>query len=461
MRRTAIAAAVAVVAALALGPLAAPAQAYSPPEPGPLTAVSAGPGPGAGEVTFHWSASGSNTTYFRVETGLTLFGVDIAGYGADGRDAHYFYAPGTARSLTLTAAQVAAAGAPAASANHLYYRFSARDANSSGISVRNWPFLGSVAPRPPAATSRGASVKVATWNVRSAHATTGYSWLHRLPAVAAAVMAHQPGVIAMQELDVGRSDGQPGSTTGTLRQDTSLIQYLARHGGGEYKLVRSTPYVNPSTTVGTQGERILYNSATMTETTHCFDTTNGQNWSDDCRLVLPMLPGDSSAYRRFAGYARFQQKSSGRQFWLVSVHLDSRQSSNLTLEKTYNLLRWTQMEYILNAMHSIDPAGYPIVIAGDYDSWQNNPVGFGAHDALVAHGYFDTAAAAQAYYPRYTTYNALVTTLRVPSSGFGARLDTIMVKGIRSAAGWVDFFKKTNTDRPSDHNLLVTTFRLP
>lgn len=57
--------------------------------------------------------------------------------------------------------------------------------------------------------------------------------------------------------------------------------------------------------------------------------------------------------------------------------------------------------------------------------------------------------------------NDLAKTLSIPSSGFGARLDAIMVEGISRASIWDDYFNVTDTDRPSDHNLVVSTFRLP
>ena len=42
----------------------------------------------------------------------------------------------SARSITLSAADVAADGAPVASGNHLYYRFQALDTDSAGATAR-------------------------------------------------------------------------------------------------------------------------------------------------------------------------------------------------------------------------------------------------------------------------------------------------------------------------------------
>jgi hypothetical protein len=79
--------------------------------PGVLGGVTASPGPGVGKITFRWTSDGTYTTHFRVEMALTMFSLtnpDLPRYGRQ----HTVYKVGrSTRSLTLSAAQVAAAGA--------------------------------------------------------------------------------------------------------------------------------------------------------------------------------------------------------------------------------------------------------------------------------------------------------------------------------------------------------------
>ena len=112
-------------------------------------------------------------------------------------------------------------------------------------------------------------------------------------------------------------------------------------------------------------------------------------------------------------------------------------------------------------MNQLNTAHLPVVLAGDLNTWQNNKAGYGAHDALVASGYYDTAAALTQVNVRYTTLNAFARTIPANASGWGARLDVITVKGVTGAARFENVMKVTDTNRPSDHNMVVADIRLP
>ncbi len=115
---------------------------------------------------------------------------------------------------------------------------------------------------------------MATFNVRTAKATTDVRpWLTRRGDVAELIYARHPDVVAIQELGPGRADGKAGSTTGTMRQTTSLLDSLGKIDADNYKLVRTTPYVKAGTTHGSQGTRILFDSNKLTLVSDCPEVT--------------------------------------------------------------------------------------------------------------------------------------------------------------------------------------------
>ena len=91
----------------------------------------------------------------------------------------------------------------------------------------------------------------------------------------------------------------------------------------------------------------------------------------------------------------------------------------------------------------------------------NNKAGYGAHDALVSAGYYDTVAALTQINVRYTTMNAFARTILASASGWGARLDVITVKGVTGAARFENVMKVSDANRPSDHNMVMADIRLP
>ncbi|HET8601062.1 MAG TPA: endonuclease/exonuclease/phosphatase family protein [Segeticoccus sp.] len=452
---------VAAAAAMSLGAAVPAAHATTVPAPGRPTSVTARPGPGAGQVTFSWRSDGSHTTGFRIETGLSSFSPYSPGLPLHGRHTHYFYVKPERRSVTLTASQLAAAGAPVGSANHLYYRLVAINRTSSGVAVRDWPYLQSVAVQPPAAPRTGTPLRVASFNVRTAtNNTPGRTWLQRVPLIAQRIMAYHPGVVTLQELDAGRADGLIGPLTGHVRQTTSLVNALAAQGGGRYRLVRTTRYTAPYVPTGQQGARILYDTDKYRLVSRCSDTTNGAAWSSSCVIAPPVLAGEANA-RRWAAYAVLEDRATGKRFYVVSVHLDPRHSSTLATEQQYEQLRESQVSAVMSRINALNSVHLPVVLAGDLNSAQNSRGGDRAHDALVAAGYFDTAAAATRVRTRYMTFNNFSTTLRLPASGWGNRIDAITVKGIHAANGFNNVMRVTDANRPSDHNMVVADVRLP
>jgi endonuclease/exonuclease/phosphatase family metal-dependent hydrolase len=434
---------------------AAPAQAAAAKTPSKIVSMTATPGPGVGEVTFRWKTEGKNTTGYKIQTALTMFNPKGKGLPKKGRHSKTFSISGKKRSFTLTASQAAAAGAKAGSGNHLYFRFYAVNTKGTGTAVRSFAGLRAAMPKAPN-VGGGTRVRLAAFNVRTAKATGDRrGWMQRRTDVARSIVRTSPQVVALQELGPGRADGKHGSTLGTLRQTDSLTRSLASVGGGRYKLVRTTPYVAPGKPTGTQGARILYDTSKLSLLSICSDKTKGRNYSSSCTIKLPLLKGDKEGERRRAAYAKFRNKQTGKQFYVVSAHLDMRHSKNTRAERKYNALRGQQAAVIASTIAKLNKQNLPVVVAGDLNSWQNNQVGNAPHDVLVARGFFDTAAAVSKVNLHYPTINHFDTRLRPATVGFAPRLDAIMVKGARGAYRFENVVKAIDSARPSDHNLIV------
>lgn len=430
--------------------VAAPAQAAA--TPSKITSVKATPGPGAGQVTFRWSTEGKNTSAFKIETGLTSFSKSkSSSLPTSGRSARVFTIGKSRRSWTMSAAQASAAGASVGSANHLYFRLSA----VNGSKVRAYPSLQAVLPKAVAPKAKGASLRVASFNVRSAKLGGSRQWLRRASDVAREIKSQNPGIVAVQELSPGRADGKNGSTTGSTRQTTSLVKAMRSAGAPKYRLVRETPYVKPGISHGSQGPRILYDTSRYSLISKCSEKTGKSNYSSSCSLDLPRLSGDARSTIRSAAYARFQDRRTGVRLWVASVHLDARHSGNLAKERSYEALRARQIAAVTARLAKVNTSGDRVVIAGDINTWQNNKGGHAAHDHLVRGGYFDTANAQTRVNLQYPTINHFKTKLTPGSNGFGSRIDVITVKGSRGAKRFVNVMKPVDSSRPSDHNMIV------
>jgi endonuclease/exonuclease/phosphatase family metal-dependent hydrolase len=314
-----------------------------------------------------------------------------------------------------------------------------------------------VQPIPP--TTSGTPLRVASFNVRSAAIHDSHTWLHRAPLVAAAIIQQAPNITAIQELGPGRADGVAGPSAGHTKQTTSLLQQLAAQHGKWYRLVRTTSYTNG--TEGSQGARILYDSSRYTLISNCPETTAGHSYSSSCTILMPVRSSDPSTTRSRAAFAEFQDKTSGKKFIVVSVHLDSRHSSTASTEQSYDALRASQLSTVMAYTNHINPHLLPVIMAGDFNAWQYNPQGDRAHDALISDGYYDTASATKQLNVQYSTFNDFAATMTLNSSGWNARLDVIGVKYMTGAARFVNAFYTHDTNRPSDHNIIAADVYLP
>ena len=437
-----------------------PARAAAPATPSSVTSLTSKPGPKVGEITFTWVQDGSNTTGYVLRTALSSWSDTDPAMARTGRQQQTLSISKSLRTITLTEAQVTAAGAGVATGNHLYFRFAAVNKSSSGeITTKNYPYLRAMLPKPRPASATNGKIRVGSFNVRTARALQdARTWLQRAPDVATEIVRSNAGVVALQELGPGRADGQTGTTGGTPRQTDSLLTALDKVNGSKYDLVRTTPYVSSDTTSGTQGMRILYDNTRYILRSSCPETTSGRAYSGSCSIVTPILTSDSESERRRAAVAQFEDRATGLRFFFVSAHLDARHSDTAATEVGYDALRKSQANTIAAAVNALNPKNVPVVIAGDMNSWQNSRVNNSSHDTLIAQGYYDMSAAVTRTNIQYATINHFATTMKVAAQGYGTRLDMILVKGAKGADRFDNVMEVTDSTRPSDHNLITADF---
>jgi len=453
-----------LVATLVAGGLATAPPAAAEVRPSPLVGLTASSGPRPDEVTIRWQHDGTASA-FQVEAAASSFLLTKRNSFNPGRSLprlgrrnQTWTVSGKARSLTLSAAQTSAVGAPAASGNLVYYRVAAIKSSPAGTGVRYDPELRAVLPRPVPPKTSGTPMRLATFNVRTAKITTDRrQWLERAPDVAAQIKQYAPGIVALQELSPGRADGQSGSPVNRLRQTTSLENALRDAGAPQYQLVRETSYVKSGTATGTQGTRILYDTSRYQLLTACRDAISADRpYSASCTIKLPVLPELGEPERRHAAYAEFADRRTSQRFFVVSAHLDQYHSSNLTKERRFEDMRGQQVLTLTEALAKKNPNGVPVIFGADLNSWQNNRVADEAHELLTAKGYYDTSSALQRVNMQYGTTNGFRTTVVANPQGVGSRLDVLAVYRGRGALRTENVLQVTDSERPSDHNMVVS-----
>ena len=309
------------------------------------------------------------------------------------------------------------------------------------------------------AAAAGTSVRFATFNVRTSRADIGTSrqWLRRALSVAQEIKDHNPGIVAIQELGPGRADGKTISVGSGLRQTTSLLKALDSIGASKYNLTRTTAYVKPGAYHGTQGPRILFDSTKYRLVTKCVETTGKSNWNPSCAMNMPTVKGVAPSS---AAYAEFEDKGTGRNFFVVSGHLDSRHSGTLSREKSYDALRAAQVRAIYAKVNAL-AKGKPIIFGGDINSWRTKAGSHAPFNYLYSKGFRDAAAKAPTKIDaQYPTINHWKTTLKANAKGRQVALDVIMLNRGKSFSSYENVMKVVDSSRASDHNMQVANLVL-
>jgi endonuclease/exonuclease/phosphatase family metal-dependent hydrolase len=387
-------------------------------------------GPHPGETTIKWKTSGRYTDYYRITTALTPFGSRRT--PATGRHSTTFIVrDGSRRSITLSAAQTAAAGAGLRTGHHLFFRIKAVNTIGATSTARRYPYLRHTTIAGQGSTMTGSRLRYAEYNVRvQAADIAGHPWRRRQHLVARSIARAHPAVLGVQELMPAmwtRMDGGIG-----------LRRALRRTGVGDYKLTRTTAYFRRAP----QDTRILYDATQVQMTSTCRQT------APSCYIKLP-----DPRQRHVAAYARFRDRASGQAFYFVSAHLSAGNDA------AHDALRGRQAQAISERIRAINGQNLPVVLATDANSSQTSNGVDAPHMALIRRGWYNTIAAAQTVGTRYNSVNNFHLPQKPSPYGFGCMYDTIMTLNMPGA----DLFKQviTGAPGPSDHNLVFTDVRLP
>ena len=172
-------------------------------------------------------------------------------------------------------------------------------------------------------------------------------------------------------------------------------------------------------------------------------------------MDMPVKGGDGKSRRRSAAYAEFEDRSTGKNFFVVSVHLDNRHSGNLGKEKAFDDLRAAQTRAVYNRVKS-RAGSKPILFGGDINSWRTKRGSHAPFNALKNRGFRDATAASSRIDARYPTVNHWKRTLKANAKGRQVALDVVMAKGAKSFRKYENVMKVVDSSRPSDHNMVVS-----
>jgi endonuclease/exonuclease/phosphatase family metal-dependent hydrolase len=393
--------------------------------PDPITAVSDHAGSNPGETTVTWKSDGGYTDFYRVVTSLTPWSGN-----RPGRHATTFKAPGSARHLTLTAAQTSQAGAGLGTGRHLFFRVTAVRKGEADTASRPYLHTKTATISGSAPRTSGTQLRIAQYNVHLASVdVAGHKWADRAQPVANNLSRIGPALVSIQELVPGmwtKADGGPG-----------LASALTKAGMGRYKLTRTTTY-----TSGTPGDaRILYDPNQVQMISTCDDQ------SVSCVISLP-----DPKRTHYAAYAKFKDLKSGQQFWFVSVHLSPGNDG-----KTDDL-RGRQTQALVAGIAKLN-SNLPVIVGGDFNSSQVSKGSDQAGSVMIQAGYYDTVAAVDQVHLGYNTVNGYASPQRPSNWGFGSVYDQVWTVNMPGASTFTQVLK--SSPYPSDHNLVYTDLRLP
>jgi len=420
------------------------------------------PGKKPGTVVFRWKKGSLHPKRYVITIASSMFYPGVKGLAQRGRHQKKIVVSAKRSSYTVSARLAAKAGVAVGSGDTLYYRFAVRYAKKTKVRTQLSVGLHGTLTAPVKAPRTGTTIKVATYNVGSAMVTAkgtgvGRPWTERAAKVAKIINDSGAGIVGLQELGPGNQvDGHASLAKDPVRQTESLLAKVNKPlDRAPWRLVRTTPYVRPGAKQGTQGARILYDSSRYTLLSDCDDAV-----LDSCTITTPVLPTDSDSNERRAAYARFRDKKTKAEFYVVSAHLDYRRGASKAKQRAYDLLRKKQAKHVVAEVAKINTQKLPVILTGDLNGWQNDRVsGNPAHDALLAAGYYDASATTK----RLGTTLLTTTSWRraIKPTSFASRLDYIMLHGVKGSLTYVNTMVASDSKRASDHALVLAKVRLP
>ena len=424
--------------------------------PAAITEAEAVPGPLPGEITVSWTSTGANTRGWIIDASTTP---PARGYPDDPdrgwKSTRFTIADSAARSVTLSAADTAAAGAPLGSGRSLILKVRAQNKAGSTERVRSYPRGLAVLVAGAAPAADGDPLRVGSYNLRFAGRDVGeLAWSERSPLLAANILTNELDIVGLQEAlpAMLRADQR--------RADTPLLDGLP----GRYRLVRASALHRKRPNIP-MNARILYDGSRLRLVSGCDDRVEWAPQDGEqpppaaCAVDLVSRPGQGRQVKA-AAVARFEVlsgASAGQQFWFASVHAAAGKG------RDSELWRARQIRLLVEHLDLLNTEGLPIIVAGDLNSHQTSPDGNDVRVALLDAGYYDTAAAVETAGLGYRTFNGFAPQLPA-RLGVAPRIDAVLTKGLDGADRFVNV--RTEDDPaypvfPSDHNLVYADLRLP
>ncbi len=322
------------------------------------------------------------------------------------------------------------------------YHFKARVIASDGKGLSPYS---SVETQVTAKATASPAIAVSTYNVHKA--SSGPSWTDRRRAVAENITRLAPDVIALAEASPVSVITPSGAKVKQYNDLLSLID-----DDIPYRFAASDSY--------TSGTKLAYNSRRLT-------------LLNEGKKTLTEL----GEQRRYAVWAVFSDKASGKRVFVVATHLEPGKGS--ATDTKYNTARIAQAKEILALVKARNPKGHPVVIAGDLNSNRSTEPSNGPYETLTDAGLVDPLDNAKASWTtgsnaiaetmvgvEYNSANAFETRARRTSFPIGTHVDYVLVsKGVRV----VQYQVVVNVDSagdfvgtiPSDHNQVSAVIRLP
>lgn len=271
-------------------------------------------------------------------------------------------------------------------------------------------------------------LRIGSFNIKKASQA---KWSQRRTAVAATIRGEDPDVVGLQE-------ATPQHVAGGRRQYTDVVALL----GSEWALTDSSS--------GATGEvRTIYNSSRVSLVDHGHVALSGST-----RFGVV----------RYATWALFEQKSTGKRFIFVNTHLVWQKSAKAKAWRTGATRQLVAM------VRRVNPNGVPVIIGGDFNSAGYRTSGNGVYRTITGAGYLDPlvrtgklGAAEELVRSDLKTVTKM--SRRAPRDRWAPMVDHLFVSRMR-VEEWETVARLDRSGRyigtiPSDHNMIRVTVYLP
>jgi len=261
-------------------------------------------------------------------------------------------------------------------ANTKYY-FKVRVITDDGVNLS--PYSSAViattgAATPPPETPLTADLKVGSFNLYGANNDSSASgdkkkWTARKLSVIADILGEKADVVGLQEANQSVNYNLPGG----VNQFTDLRNGL-NDAGQPWELTNKNSYncVKPTSSYkceykyqgASHGTRIIYNTATLTKL------------SDGSVKYKSQSSGKTD---RYMAWAKFDQKSTGKDFFFATTHLNPFSNDSKKSE-------WKELIAKVNSLNDDD---LPVVITGDFNTSKFSGIAYEMLPTMKAAGFRD------------------------------------------------------------------------